>query len=115
MAIGRILATAARAQDLAARISGDEFALVLPNTDAAAAQRIATNICSIVSASAVIAGDVTLPITVSAGVATHSPAQAFDDPAALVRAADAGLYSAKAAGRNCVRVFEAPANKRRVA
>jgi len=62
------------------------------------------------------AEDVTLSVTVSAGVATHLSTHPFDDSSALVRAADAALYSAKAAGRNCVRVWEVPAaGKRQVA
>ncbi|HEV8378501.1 MAG TPA: GGDEF domain-containing protein [Tepidisphaeraceae bacterium] len=112
---GRALAAAARQGDLAARTGGDEFALILPQTDAATAQRIAMNICSMVSGSAVSAEDLTLSVSLSAGVATNSSAHPFDDSQALVRAADASLYSAKAAGRNCVRVFEAATNKRRVA
>ncbi|HEV8293398.1 MAG TPA: diguanylate cyclase, partial [Tepidisphaeraceae bacterium] len=112
---GRALADAARAGDLAARIGGDEFALVLPQTDSATAQRIATKICRMLSGSAVPAENLTLSVTLSAGVATTSSAHPFADPAALVRAADTSLYSAKAAGRNCVRVFAATTDKRQVA
>jgi two-component system, cell cycle response regulator len=106
IAIGRALASAARGTDLAARIGGDEFALILPQTDVATALHTAINICSIISARAVPLEEVSLSITVSAGSATHSAAHPVDDPPALVRAADAALYSAKAAGRNCVRLWE---------
>jgi diguanylate cyclase (GGDEF)-like protein len=116
IAIGRALAASAREGDLAARIGGDEFALVLPQTGAATARQIAINVCAKVRNRAVPAEDATLSVTVSAGVATHLSAHPFDDSSALVRAADAALYSAKGAGRNCVKVWEAPATgKRQVA
>jgi diguanylate cyclase (GGDEF)-like protein len=116
MAMGRALAAAARDSDLAARTGGDEFALLLPQTDLGLAKRIALNICSIVSGSAVPAGDLTLAVTVSAGVATRNATCLFDDPAAMIKAADASLYAAKAAGRNCVRAWEtAAAGKKHVA
>jgi diguanylate cyclase (GGDEF)-like protein len=116
MAIGRALAAAARDGDLAARIGGDEFALLLSRTDSAQARHIAVNICSMVSGSAVPVGDLSLAVTVSAGVATRDAGSAFDDSAAMVKAADASLYSAKAAGRNCVRAWKPPtAGKRHVA
>jgi len=115
MAISRSLAVAARQNDVAARIGGDEFALVLPQTDSATAQNIANHICKMVAGSAVSTEDVTLKVTVSAGVATDTTAHPFKDPASFLRAADASLYSAKAAGRNCVRVWQPTQDKRQVA
>jgi len=113
--ISHCLALAGRQNDLAARIGGDEFALILPQTDSATAQQIATNICRMIAGTAVPIEDTTLTVTVSAGVATDTPAQPFKDPQSLLRAADSSLYTAKAAGRNCVRVFQSTSDKRQVA
>jgi diguanylate cyclase len=91
---------------LAARIGGDEFALILPNTDSIGAARIASGICQAMNGLTVPTPEMTLRLTVSAGVATHQPGNNLTDAVALVRAADASLYDAKAQGRNCARTFE---------
>jgi diguanylate cyclase (GGDEF)-like protein len=103
-----ILSLAKREGDLAARIGGDEFALILPQTDSLAAKRVAESICQALHGLSVPTPELSLRITASAGVATHLPGAGFADPAALVRAADATLYNAKAQGRNCARTFESP-------
>jgi diguanylate cyclase (GGDEF)-like protein len=85
-----------RASDLAARYGGDELALVLPETPRAGAIAVAEKIRASIEALR-IAGE---RVTVSAGIAS-----APDDgrsAADLVRAADARLYLAKAAGGNRV-------------
>ena len=71
MVIGRALASAAREGDLAARIGGDEFALILPQTDTALAHRIAANICSLVAGTSVPIAEEPLGITVTL-VAGHA-------------------------------------------
>ena len=83
----------ARQTDLAARIGGDEFALIAPNTDASAAcglaERVREDVATLATA-----------VTISVGVATLG--DECSDPVALLRAADAALYRAKALGRNRV-------------
>lgn len=91
-----------RAVDRVARIGGEEFAVVMPDTRADAAMETAERVRSMAAARKVhAAGGKTITITISVGVATFP--QHGDSMEALVEAADQALYRAKAAGRNCVR------------
>jgi diguanylate cyclase (GGDEF)-like protein len=96
----------ARGQDVAARIGGEEFAILLSNTDAETAARIAETLRANIQEMVIAFESANLRVTVSCGVATTTHA-AGNSPDALVRRADRALYAAKAAGRNCVRGEEA--------
>ena len=86
--MARTLTDCRRSIDTAARQGGDEFALVLPETGAAAATLVARRIC------ALLARDTEEPtLTVSAGVASY-PKDA-DTIGTLLYAADRALYAAK--------------------
>lgn len=88
-----------RSVDRVARFGGEEFALILMQTDRVAAMEVARRVCEIVEQNPVSVGEgVALKITVSAGVAI-SPADGKSS-AALVGAADKALYAAKTRGRN---------------
>jgi diguanylate cyclase (GGDEF)-like protein len=99
-----LLHVAARARssvregELLARLAGDEFALVLPETEAdgarAAAERIRAEIARLA-----VAGPERLRVTVSAGVAESGPDGTGQE---LLAVADRALYRAKAGGRNTV-------------
>ncbi len=93
--VARLMEGEARASDLAARHGGEEFALILPQTDGAGAAAIAERLRRSV------AGDAgpRRPVTVSLGVATLTPGE---DGGGLLARADGALYEAKAAGRNRV-------------
>ena len=93
---------AARGQDVAARIGGEEFAVLLSNTDAEGATRIAETLRASIQEMVIAFESAALKVTVSCGVATTTPATG-NAPELLVRRADRALYDAKAAGRNCVR------------
>ena len=95
-----------RAQDLVARYGGEEFLLVLPETDTAGAYDLVDKL------RAAGAGEDALGrrVTFSAGIAGWDRDDAAED---LVFRADAGLYRAKAGGRN--RVVVAPSGGRRTA
>jgi diguanylate cyclase (GGDEF)-like protein len=85
-----------RRGDLAARYGGDEFVVLLPDTDIAAAVEVAGDLRERIEAA-----PAPRPVTVSIGVA--GSANAGLDGASLLAAADAAMYLAKRAGRNRVR------------
>jgi diguanylate cyclase (GGDEF)-like protein len=91
------LREATREYDVAARFGGDEFCVVLPETDLEGALIVAERIRTFVERSS------TDPkVTVSVGVAAHSGGEAT--PEALVALADRAAYRAKFSGRNSVAV-----------
>ena len=102
--VAQLLNANVRSVDLAGRYGGEEFLIVLPETDVDAAASLAEKLRRIVGGSAVRLPDgETVTITLSAGVAGGLGSVLRVD--ALVRDADAALYSAKALGRNQVYVF----------
>lgn len=109
--VGKLLRTAARSKDLAARYGGEEMVVVLPGTTRATAAAIAETICRATATKPVLCGNIKVPVTVSVGVAAFEPGGPFTQAAHLVKAADMAVYAAKHAGRNCVRVIcpKAPA------
>jgi len=93
--VAEVLRDGVRQIDAAARIGGEEFALILPDADATAAFVVAERLrCAVRDAFA----DATVPITISFGIASR-PAHA-ETAASLLRAADEALYGAKQSGRN---------------
>lgn len=91
-----------RASDALGRTGGEEFGLVLPDTDLAGARRLTEQVRQAVEAMSVAgpAGQ-TLRVTVSAGVAVAAPDAGLDADRLSGRA-DRALYEAKHAGRNRV-------------
>ena len=97
---GALSASARRPGDLVARLGGEEFAVLLPDTDAEGAARVAENVHEAVGCLLVEARDGPVGrITVSIGLAFGMP-RAGGEAAELLRLADAALYEAKAAGRD---------------
>ncbi len=86
---------------LLGRFGGEEFAVLLPETDEAAALRAAETVRAAVSATPVNAGELALPTTVSVGVATWH--DAGGDLREVLKRADERLYEAKRDGRDRVR------------
>jgi diguanylate cyclase (GGDEF)-like protein len=85
----------ARRVDLAARVDGEQFALLLPGTDEAGAYMFAERVRGAVHE--VFATEV-VPLTISFGISSY-PAHGYE-AGVLMRAADHALYTAKALGRN---------------
>jgi diguanylate cyclase (GGDEF)-like protein len=104
-AIGKILKTAARAKDLAARYGGEELALILPETPRPVGASIAETIRLAIAKKPISCGKTSVPVTISIGVATCDPKGMMTDPSHLVKAADMAVYAAKKSGRNCVKIF----------
>lgn len=88
-----------RAQDQAFRYGGEEFSVLLPDTEAQGALGLAERLRQQVALPGDAASGAGLPISASIGVAVW---QAGDTVDALFRRADRALYRAKAAGRNRV-------------
>jgi diguanylate cyclase (GGDEF)-like protein/PAS domain S-box-containing protein len=90
------IAAAIRPSDVFARLGGEEFAVLLPETTLSEATEIAERLRMLVAARCVSTPQGELSITVSLGCATAMP------HADLLRSADAALYIAKKNGRNRV-------------
>jgi len=98
-AVGDALAGSLRASDFAGRNGGEEFLVLLPDTDQDGALTLAEKLREALTK--INVPSVGKPISGSFGVATF-PADGTDT-AMLLRIADRALYEAKSAGRNCVR------------
>lgn len=99
---------AKRAGDIVSRYGGDEFAVLLPDTDLPGAAALAERIRATIEERVIRHTNSPRNITVSVGVATMTGSEE-GEPSALVRAADGALYQAKRDGRNLVRVAETAA------
>jgi diguanylate cyclase (GGDEF)-like protein len=89
--------------DLPARYGGEEFTVLLPGTDGEGGRQLAERLRVALEALPVLAGDVTVTVTSSFGVASFPDESSA---AALLRAGDRALYRAKAAGKNAVVVAD---------
>jgi diguanylate cyclase (GGDEF)-like protein len=114
----RLSASVHRPHDLVCRVGGEEFAILLPDTDQAGALRIAEKVHAEVSTLAIGsagigAGAVTVSIGLASGVPNGGATTALTD---LYRLADRALYEAKAGGRNqtrCVKGQDTPAGSQK--
>lgn len=93
-----------RDADVFGRLGGEEFAVILPETDLAAAVLVAERMREHLSQVEIPLDEGVLKVTVSLGVAQLAPQEKSIDPA--IGRADAGLYRAKGQGRNRVEVVE---------
>lgn len=91
-----------RKVDTAGRVGGEEFAILLPGADRAAAEAFAERLRQKVMETPIMHDGQTIRVTVSIGISAMTPRDASAD-AALVRA-DGALYRAKEGGRNRVEV-----------
>ena len=97
--LGDLLRSSLRAQDLVARWGGEEFVLLLPETDTHGATLVAESIRRRVVERPLASGELVLPVTLSFGLAEHRPESNLEGTLAH---ADAALYRAKAEGRDRV-------------
>ncbi|MBF0121966.1 MAG: GGDEF domain-containing protein [Candidatus Omnitrophica bacterium] len=108
--VGRIVNLSTREIDIAGRFGGEEFCVILPDTDKEGALLVAERIRCSVCDQKIKAYDAALAISISIGVA------AFPDDAhkmeELLENADLALYRAKKLGRNCVVGFSGNADEK---
>ena len=97
----KIKACLGRSTDIGCRYGGEEFCLILPETDTAGAMALAEELRLSVCAQAVQFQDLNIELTISCGVSTYQQ-EADALPEHLFSAADKALYMAKDNGRNQV-------------
>lgn len=104
--VGVIIRKCIRNIDLGARYGGDEFLMLLTETNAEGAAKFCERLRSLISNHTFVSGKDSMKLTCSIGFAITSPGDDQTDARGLVRSADHALYEAKKAGRNCVRSIE---------
>jgi len=104
--VGKRLRANIRLQDFVGRYGGEEFAIVLTEVDIVQAVSVADKLCSAIAAQPCLwtQNDIveSIPVTGSFGVAVYK--LHGNNREELIARADSGMYLAKRAGRNCVRV-----------
>jgi diguanylate cyclase (GGDEF)-like protein len=98
--VAAAIRTQLREYDFVGRYGGEEFILLLPGCEASDGCVIANRVRTRISSEPVRHGDLVIPVTVSLGVASTESVGL--DVSALIEAADAALYRAKANGRDRV-------------
>jgi len=93
--VAKLICDGRRDSDLAARFGGDEFLLILPETDLAGAQEVTERIRLIIAEQC--------EVTVSVGLAVYRPEMSQEQ---FIKAADAALYRAKERGRDRIECSE---------
>lgn len=96
--VAKVLKESSRESDIPCRYGGEEFAVILPTTDAASARVVAERIRVAVEESTTVCEGKSLKVTCSIGM---SQLESSDDTGRLIRRADEAMYASKKAGRNC--------------
>ena len=102
-----------RSSDIVGRIGGEEFAMLLPETDLYQARIVADRICKAVATSTLKAHNVHFKITASIGFAAATVSMSGFE--VLLNASDQALYQAKDQGRNRIIAWSPPPAARRAA
>lgn len=105
--VGRVLRESCRVYDVPGRYGGEEFCIVLPETRLGNTTTVAERIRSRLASSPIDAGDVSISVTASIGVAgmEATAEDAVLSAAMLIDRADRALYSAKHLGRNRIELW----------
>jgi diguanylate cyclase (GGDEF)-like protein len=91
-----------RSNDLAARMGGEEFCIIMPDSNPKASAAVADRIRLQIEATIIQTANGPVRATVSAGIAIRSAEP--ETLQSLLNRADAALYEAKASGRNRVQI-----------
>ena len=97
-AVGKQLANSLRTSDIRYRYGGDEFLVILPETPALGAQKVADELR--LDLAQLRVGDDAGPTSVTVSIGIAAAAGGELDPKAFIQRADEALYRAKSAGRN---------------
>ncbi len=100
VAVAKLCGMQTRDSDVAARIGGEEFAILLPETSLLDTRVVAERLRVAVAERPLASKAGPIAATVSIGTACAD--SKADDPAELIKRADEALYAAKRGGRNCV-------------
>ncbi len=104
--LGSLLAQTARAGDIVSRTGGEEFTILLPDTDPAGAYRAGVRLCDSVRGHPFTVNGKQIWLTISVGVVSSGGATTQDAAGMnLKQRADEALYAAKRGGRDRVRVW----------
>lgn len=103
--VGELCIRSFRGVDVAARVGGEEFAVLLPGADAQQAGAVMQRFTALLAAAPATIGDQSVLVTSTVGVAQRQPGEDLD---ALMARADTALYAGKQAGRNRVVLASAP-------
>ena len=98
-----------RQTDVLARVGGDEFAVLLPQTGAEQAQAVADGIVKTLHQHVAVLGDRSIRVTASVGVVLFDGLSAAE----LLAYADLAMYEAKAAGRDRFTMYRPPRGRKR--
>lgn len=98
MRVGEVCNREKRISDIVARMGGDEFVVLLPGTDMAAALLHAKRVLEAIGSQSFTFDGICINLTISVGIACTGPEVASLHQ--LLKVADARLYQAKKAGRN---------------
>ncbi|GIU38689.1 diguanylate cyclase [Shewanella colwelliana] len=102
--VSHILKQSLRETDCAGRYGGEEFSVVLANTDAKSALNFADRLREKIAASEMLYESAKISVTVSIGICDIE--EELENSGKWLANADHALYEAKQAGRNCCRIFE---------
>lgn len=103
--ISSLIASRMRDSDILSRIGGDEFALLLPNTDQNLALKIADDICELLHNYQCKLENQIFQVNCSIGISEISGNE--QSPEEYMKQADIALYAAKRQGRNLAHLFDA--------
>ncbi|MDD2401374.1 MAG: sensor domain-containing diguanylate cyclase [Clostridia bacterium] len=107
--IAEMMGNISRVSDVAGRVGGDEFAIILPETDMEGAQLLAERFRKYVEETLIEIGNIKFNITISVGMSTFIGALVYNESSVeilgkLIHQSDKAMYKAKGKGRNCIEI-----------
>jgi len=105
-AVADTVSKAVRKSDVVGRYGGEEFAIVLPETDLKGAVIFAERLRQRIEQLTLDTGDKSVSVTISLGLTTWEAGKPVVDKASIIKAADKALYKSKENGRNTISFFE---------